>query len=517
MVVQIDYPGAAPEIVEQEVTRKVEEAVNTIAGVNQLFSRSYEGSSVVIVQFNLDMDGRKAADDVREKVAAIRPLLREEVKEARVSRFDPASRPIYTLSLTSPDGSRGQQELTTFADQVVRKRLENVRGVGSVTLVGGRKREINIYLRPAAMDAMGLSVEQVLAAVRAENQELPAGLLRTPSTEQVLKIDARIKRPEDFAQIIVARKNGAPVRLGQLADVVDGPEELENLALFNGERTLVLDVRKSQGENTIEVVDGLNAVVTQLRPQLPKGTALDVVRDNSRPIRVSVKNVQRTLLEGALLTIGIVFLFLNSWRSTVITGLALPIALIGTFLFMYMFGFSINMVTLMALSLCVGLLIDDAIVVRENIVRHVQMGKNAHDAALRRHAGDRPGGTGHHAVDRGGVPADRLHGRHRRQVLPRVRHHHRRRRADQHVRQLHARPDAVQRVARPGHPCRGHAPSAQEPVRPQHRPHHRRGGRLRTLARHAATPRSWTGRCATSWRRWAWPCPPSSPALRCCP
>ncbi len=382
VVVQIDYPGAAPEIVEQEVTRKVEEAVNTIAGVNQLFSRSYEGSSVVIVQFNLDMDGRKAADDVREKVAAIRPLLREEVKEARVSRFDPASRPIYTLSLTSPDGSRSQQELTTFADQVVRKRLENVRGVGSVTLVGARKREINIYLRPAAMDAMGIGVEQVLAAVRAENQELPAGTLRTTDTEKVLKIDARIKRPEDFAQIIVARKNGAPVRLGQLADVVDGPEELENLALFNGERTLVLDVRKSQGENTIDVVDGLNAVVAQLRPQLPKGTALDVVRDNSRPIRVSVKNVQRTLLEGALLTIGIVFLFLNSWRSTVITGLALPIALIGTFLFMHMFGFSINMVTLMALSLCVGLLIDDAIVVRENIVRHVQMGKNAHDAAL---------------------------------------------------------------------------------------------------------------------------------------
>ena len=382
VVVQIDYPGAAPEIVEQEVTRKVEEAVNTIAGINQLFSRSYEGSSVVIAQFNLNMDGRKAADDVREKVAAIRPLLREEVKDARVTRFDPASRPIYTLALTSPEGTRSQQELTTFADQVVRKRLENVRGVGSVSLVGGRKREVNIYLRPAAMDALGISVEQVLAAVRAENQELPAGTLRTQAAEKVLKIDARIQRPEDFAQIIVARKNGAPVRLGQLADVVDGPEEIENLALFNGVRTLVLDVRKSQGENTIEVVDGLNAVVAQLRPQLPQGMALDVVRDNSRPIRVSVNNVQRTLIEGALLTIGIVFLFLNSWRSTVITGLALPIALIGTFLVMYWFGFSINMVTLMALSLCVGLLIDDAIVVRENIVRHVQMGKSAHDAAL---------------------------------------------------------------------------------------------------------------------------------------
>jgi HAE1 family hydrophobic/amphiphilic exporter-1 len=382
VVVQIDYPGAAPEIVEQEVTRKVEEAVNTIAGINQLFSRSYEGSSVVIAQFNLNMDGRKAADDVREKVAAIRPQLRDEVKEARITRFDPASRPIYTLALTSPDASRSQQELTTFADQVVRKRLENVRGVGSVTLIGARKREINLYLRPAAMDAMGIGVEQVLAAVRAENLELPAGTLRTRETEKVLKVDARIRQPEDFAQIIVARKNGAPVRLGQLADIVDGPEEIDNVALLDGERTLVLDVRKSQGENTIEVVDGLNAVLAQLRPQLPQGMALDVVRDNSRPIRVSVNNVRQTLIEGALLTIGIVFLFLNSWRSTVITGLALPIALIGTFLIMDVFGFSINMVTLMAMSLCVGLLIDDAIVVRENIVRHVQMGKSAHDASL---------------------------------------------------------------------------------------------------------------------------------------
>jgi HAE1 family hydrophobic/amphiphilic exporter-1 len=382
VVVQIDYPGAAPEIVEAEVTRKVEEALNTIAGINQLFSRSYEGASVVIVQFNLDMDGRKAADDVREKVSSVRPLLREEVKEARVTRFDPASRPIFTLALTSPDNSVSQQELTTFADQVVKKRLENVRGVGSVTLVGGRKREINIYLRPAAMEALGVGVDQVLAAVRTENQDLPAGTLRSADTDKVLKVDGRMQRPEDFGQIIVARKGGAPVRLSQLANVVDGPEEAENLALFNGQRTLVLDVQKSQGENTVEVVDGLNAVVAQLGKQLPPGIRLEVVRDNSRPIRVSVNNVRRTLFEGALLTIGIVFLFLNSWRSTVITGLTLPIALIGTFLFMYMFGFSINMVTLMALSLCVGLLIDDAIVVRENIVRHVQMGKNAHQAAL---------------------------------------------------------------------------------------------------------------------------------------
>ena len=382
VVVQTDYPGAAPEVVETEVSRKIEEALNTIAGISQLNSRSYEGVSVVIVQFKLDVNGRRAADDVREKLALIRSSFRTEVKEPRVSRFDPASRPVFSLALSSPDNSLSVQTLTTHADQVIRKRLENVRGVGAIALVGGLKREINIYLKPQALEAYGVGVDAVMAAVRSENQDLPAGALRGHETERTVQIIGRVQQPQDLQQIIVARRNGQPVRLGQVASVVDGPEELESLALYNGQRTLALEVQKSQGENTVEVVDGLLRMVEQLRPQLPPGMALEVVRDGSRPIRVSVTNVKRTLLEGALLTIGIVFLFLNSWRSTVITGLALPIALIGTLLFMYAFGFSINMVTLMAMSLCVGLLIDDAIVVRENIVRHVQMGKSAHEAAL---------------------------------------------------------------------------------------------------------------------------------------
>ncbi len=382
VVVQVDYPGASPEIVETEVTRKVEEAVNTIAGISQLFSRSYEGTSVVIVQFNLDVQGRKAADDVREKLSIVKTTFRTEVKEPRISRFDPSSRPIFSLALTSPDGSVGVQGLTTYADQVLKKRLENVRGVGAVALVGGVKRELNVYLKPGAMEAHGVTVDQVMAAVRSENQDLPAGALRSNTVERSVQILGRVRNPQDLLGIIVARRGGLPVRLGQLASVVDGPEEVESLALYNGQRMTALEVQKSQGENTIEVVDGLQQAVAAVRPQLPKGVALDVVRDGSRPIRVSVANVRRTLVEGALLTVGIVFLFLNSWRSTVITGLTLPIALVGTLLVMYAFGFSINMVTLMAMSLCVGLLIDDAIVVRENIVRHVQMGKSAHDAAL---------------------------------------------------------------------------------------------------------------------------------------
>lgn len=385
VVITAEYPGASPEIVESEVTKKLEEGVNSIAGINALTSRSYEGQSVVILEFQLHVDGRKAAEDVREKVAAIRPLFRDEVKEPRVLRFDPASRAIWSLAVL-PDAGKGKAmsavELTNWADQVLKKRMENVRGVGSVTLVGGTKREINIYLNPQAMEAFGVTADQVAAAVRNENQDLPVGAIRSLAQERVVQIDARMQRPEDFGRIIVARKGAAPVRVDQVATVSDGAQEIDSLALYNGARTLLLTVQKAQDENTIQVIDGLRKTIDEMGAQLPPGVKLEPIMDGSRPIRVAVENVRRTLVEGALLTVLIVFLFLNSWRSTVITGLTLPIALIGTFLFMYAFGFTINMITLMALSLCVGLLIDDAIVVRENIVRHVQMGKAPYQASL---------------------------------------------------------------------------------------------------------------------------------------
>lgn len=411
VVVSTTYPGASPEIVESEVSKKIEEGVNSIAGINSLTSRSYENQSVVIIEFQLTVDGRKAADDVREKVAALRPSLREEVNEPRVLRFDPSSRAIWSLAVLADVPAASRQglnpnpnpnpnpgpgpgpglspvELTNWADQVLKKRLENVRGVGAVNLVGGTKREINIYLRPEALEAYGLTPTQVAEAVRGENQELPLGAVRSSTREIAVQIDARMQRPEDFARIIVARKGGTDgadtIRLGQVATIRDGAQELESLALYNGQRTLLLTVQKSQDENTIAVIDGLTQTVAELKAQglLPAGVRLEPIQDGSRPIRVAVNNVRQTLLEGAALTVLIVFLFLNSWRSTVITGLTLPIALIGTFLFMQAFGFTINMITLMALSLCVGLLIDDAIVVRENIVRHVQMGKGHYQAAL---------------------------------------------------------------------------------------------------------------------------------------
>jgi hydrophobic/amphiphilic exporter-1 (mainly G- bacteria), HAE1 family len=386
VVVTAEYPGASPEIIESEVTKKIEEGVNSIAGISALTSRSYEGQSVVIIEFQLHVNGRKAADDVREKMAAIRPNFRAEVKEPRVLRFDPSSRSIWSLAVL-PDNKAGAKplsavELTNWTDQTLKKRLENVRGVGSVTLVGGTKREINIYLNPQSLDALGITPEQVATAVRTENQDLPAGAIRSLAQERVVQIEARMKRAEDFNKIIVARKNGSPVRVEQVARVVDGAQEIDSLALYNGQRTLMLQVQKSQDDNTIAVVDGLKKTIDEISKTLPPGVKLEQINDSSRPIRVAVDNVRQTLFEGAALTILIVFLFLNSWRSTIITGLTLPISIIGTFLFMNLFGFTINNITLMALSLCVGLLIDDAIVVRENIVRHVQMGKSAYDASM---------------------------------------------------------------------------------------------------------------------------------------
>ena len=384
VVVQTEYPGASPENVEEEVTRRIEESVNTISGIKTLSSRSYEGLSVVIIEFDLSIDPKLAAQDVREKIALIRSSFRDEIKEPRVSRFNPDDFPIVSVAVQST--GRSLRELTTLADQVIKKRLENVGGVGQATLVGGVKREIKVYLNLEAMEAQKVGADQVVKALQSENQEVPAGSILTPSQEKIVQLRARLTGPQDFRNLIVARRGAGgkttAVTLGSIAEIEDGQQEEENAALVNGQRALSIDIIKAQGENTIAVVDGVRRVVKDLQGFLPADVKIDIVRDASIGIRNSVNDVKKTLLEGGLLTIAIVFLFLASWRSTVITGLTLPIALIGTFLFIYAFGFTLNVLTLMALSLSVGLLIDDAIVVRENIVRHVALGADHHTAAL---------------------------------------------------------------------------------------------------------------------------------------
>jgi hydrophobic/amphiphilic exporter-1 (mainly G- bacteria), HAE1 family len=374
------YPGAAPETVEYDITRPLEEQINTISGVKEVTSRSFEGRSQITVEFVLGTNSIAAAQDVRDKVSLVRAGFRREVEEPRILRLNPDDQPIASIALSS--ATRSLRDLTTLADQVVSKRLESVRGVGQATIVGGVEREIQVFLRPGQLEALGIGVNQVTEALVRENQELPVGTLVTDRAETVVTVRGRIAEPGQFASVIVAQRGGGPVRLGDIADIRDGQKELEQAALVNGQPALSIDVVKVQASNTIAVADGVRAAVAELASALPPDVQLSIVRDSSDGIRASVHDVKTTMIEGALLTILIVFLFLNSWRSTVITGLTLPISLIGTALVLYALGFTLNMMTLMGLSLSIGILIDDAIVVRENIVRHVALGSDHRTAAL---------------------------------------------------------------------------------------------------------------------------------------
>jgi HAE1 family hydrophobic/amphiphilic exporter-1 len=381
VVVSTQYPGASPETVETEISRRIEEAVNSIAGLKTLTSRSYEGQSVVIAEFELSVPSALATQDVREKVQQVRASFRDEVKEPLIQRFNPDDIPIVSVAIRSDVRSR--RDLTTLADRIVVKRLENVRGVGKVSIVGGVKRQINVHLKPERLQALGIGVNEVLKAIRDENQNFPAGNVTRGNDDRVIEVDGRVVDPKRFADLIVARRGSAPVYLGEVADIVDGEQELDSIALLDGAPALAVDIVKAQGTNTIEIANGVRRVVAELtNGALPSDVRLDIVRDTSRGIRNSVNNVQRTLIEGGLLTIAIVFIFLHSWRSTVITGLALPVAVLGSFTVLAMFGFTLNVLTLMALSLAIGILIDDAIVVRENITRHLAMGKAHRQAAL---------------------------------------------------------------------------------------------------------------------------------------
>jgi len=381
VVVTASYPGASPEAVESDVTRKIEDAINTISGLDTLTSRSVEGRSIVIAQFTLDTPAAVAVQDVREKVAGIRGQLRDEVDDPTVTRFDPDSAPIISVAMESP--SRSLRELTTLADEVVLKRIQTVRGVGSATIVGGVKRQVEVRLKPDRMQALAIGVDQVVATIRSENQDLPAGNVTRGREDKVVQIEGSVKEPREVGSFIVAQRGGSPVRLSEVADVIDGQEEKTSLALYNGRPALAVDVVKVQGANTIEVADGVYRAVAELKGALPSDVELSVVKDSSKGIRSSVENVRHTMLEGAVLTVAIVFLFLHSWRSTVITGLTLPISVIGTFAALAFMGFTLNTMTLMALSLAIGILIDDAIVVRENIARHLEMGAGHFEAALK--------------------------------------------------------------------------------------------------------------------------------------
>src|SRR5918992_1195841 len=379
VIVQTSYPGASPEVMVREVSKPVEEAVNTVQGIREVTSTSLEGASIVRILFNLGVDVDLARQDVQEKVARIRRQLPEDIEDPIIRTFDPNSSPIISVAVQSDE--RSIRELTDLADEVISTRIEAIPGVGGVNLSGGNQRQIKVQLDPDAMRSYGVSPEQVIQALQRENQEVPAGRVRAGTTEQLVRITGRIVDPMAFNDVTVTVRNGVPVKIRDIGTVVDGAEERRTGAEIDSVPAVSLDVLKISGTNTVAVADSVKAAVQDLGGTLPPDVKMTVVRDDSKRIRDAVSAVQHELALGAVLTILIVYLFLNSWRSTVITGLTLPISIISAFFIMWVFDFTINTMTLLALSLSIGLLIDDAIVVRENIVRHLEMGKDHYSAA----------------------------------------------------------------------------------------------------------------------------------------
>ncbi|HSP14551.1 MAG TPA: efflux RND transporter permease subunit [Thermoanaerobaculia bacterium] len=374
-----EYPGASAETVEREVTRRIEEAVNPISGVKHIYSTSRESLSTVIVEFELQVRVNDASQEVRAKINSIRNELPDQMKEPVIQKMEIGGMPIVSLALRS--AALTPRDLTILADRKIKRRLENIGGVGKVRLVGDSKREVSIQLDPARIQALGMGVDEVINGIAAENVNTPLGRLNRAGTETPLRVSGKPEEVGGFQSMVIGHRGDHAVTLGEVATIVDGIEEQRSLAIVNGVPAVAIDILKQSKVNTVAVVDEVKREVEKLKSELPAGTEIELVRDASIFIRESVDDVQTTMIIGGLLTILIVFCFLNSWRSTVITGLTLPISVISSFIIMYFLGMTLNVLTLMALSLAIGLLIDDAIVVRENIVRHLEHGEDHFTAA----------------------------------------------------------------------------------------------------------------------------------------
>ncbi len=375
VLVLTNYPGANPEVVETDVTKPLEYAINTVSGASMIRSNSKEGRSEVFCEFRMSTDMSKAMQDVRDKIAQIRPSFPRDVKDPLVIRADQEDQqPVVSLAVMSP--TMDLRDLSSLTDQTIVKGLENVPGVARIDVNGRVTRQILIQIKPSAVSALGIGVDQVIAAIQNANQDVPAGRITRGQTDAIVRVEGKIKDPMQFGRVIVAQQMGVPVYLSQVADVIDGEKEQDSIARINGRPSITLDIQKAQDANIVDTGKGVAAAIEALKARIPKDVELRIINSTADQVEKSVNRVKQTIVEGALLTVLIVFLFLHSWRSTIITGLTLPIAVIATFLALYAFGFTLNFLTLMALSLCIGLLIDDAIVVRENIVRHLAMGKD---------------------------------------------------------------------------------------------------------------------------------------------
>jgi HAE1 family hydrophobic/amphiphilic exporter-1 len=370
--------GAAPETVEQEVTDVLEEEINTTEGIRTLRSVSSEGLSQILVEFELEYDVDVKAQQIREKASLARPRLPLDIEDPVVAQMDPDAAPILSVMLAGPVSIR---ELSEFAENEVAERLERLPGVGSVTVVGSRKREVRIWLDPLRLSGYGLSIDDVAAMLRRENAELAGGRIESPDREWAVTTMGKVARVEDFGALIVAERAGTLVHLRDVATVEDGLAEERSLARLNGQRGVSLEVRRQSGANTVAVSRAVTEQVDAIRGTLPAGMEITIARDYSQYIERSINSIFYDMVYGAFLAVAVVLLFLRNNRSTLIASIAIPSSVISSFTFAYIADFTLNSMTLMALSLSIGLVIDDAIVVVESIYRQIERGADRKQAA----------------------------------------------------------------------------------------------------------------------------------------
>jgi hydrophobic/amphiphilic exporter-1 (mainly G- bacteria), HAE1 family len=362
-------PGAAPQEVETEITDKIEEAVNTISGIDELRSTSAEGVSLVFVAFDLERNLDEAAQDVRDKINRALPNLPRTVEQPTIEKLDPDAAPIMTISVAS---NRNIRELTEFADKVLRRQIESVDGVGQAQIIGGRKRQVNVFLDGDKLRGYNLTVAQVSQALQAQNLEVPGGRVEQPDRALTLRTLGRLQSPAAFNDIVVSTRNGYPIKISDIGHTEDGEEDELSAGLLNDKPALLLQVRRQSGTNVIEVVDAIKARLAVVKKSLPAGYSVDVVRDQSIFILASFHAVREHLMLGSLLAALVVLLFMGNLRATIISAIAIPTSIISTFAIMDYFGITLNGPSMLGLTLSVGIVIDDAIVVLENIFRYIE-------------------------------------------------------------------------------------------------------------------------------------------------
>ena len=378
--IEVRYPGASPEALEREVVKPLEEAVNSVAGVKRITSGAREGSGWMSIEFGLDVDMGRAMQEVRDRVAAAQANFPRDVKPPTIQRWNgDNNQPLVEMALMSK--TRSPRELAIIGENAVGKRLQRVEGVARVDIDGLTQREVRIDLDPARLRNYGITPAEIAKALSDANADQPVGLITDRSQDALLRVEGRIRDPRQFENLVIAKRGSLSLTLADLGTLVEREREPESLSRVNGQRSIAFNVFKQQDANIVAAGEAVKKAMDEIRKSLPPDVELRLINANSDWVKASLDGVRHTLIEGALLTIVIVFLFLHSWRSTIITGLTLPIAVISSFIAVYAFGFTLNFMTMMALSLCIGLLIDDAIVVRENIVRHVNMGKDHFRAA----------------------------------------------------------------------------------------------------------------------------------------